>query len=419
VHSSGRVAAVRASGLLESGPEAAFNRITRLATTVLGTPMIALTIVDDVRSWLKGAPEPAALCTPDGTFERPVEDVACQLVVNSAAEVCVPDTQVDLRLRDLPQIKEFGARAWLGTPITDADGYVLGNLCAMDTVVHHWTDVERECLRTLALIANSEIALRSALAAAEHHAAEAAELAEILEQSLIPGRPPNVPGVEIGTAFRAAGTGVDVLGDFFDVIPRGESFGLVLGDVSGHGATAARATAMARSAVRTAAHIVADPVQVLRTVNAVLREWFAGRTAFVTAVYATLQPVGSTVWRATLVSGGHPPGFVHRAGGTVEMLGGGGTVLGVLSDVPLGTQEVTLGPGDCLVLYTDGITEARPPDGVDQFDEPGIVGVLSALPPDTDAGSVAAAVLRGALDHAREILDDDAGVVVVRIAAGT
>ena len=95
----------------------------------------------DVRSWLKGAPEPAALCTPDGTFERPVEDVACQLVVNSAAEVCVPDTQADLRLRDLPQIKEFRARAWLGTPITDADGYVLGNLCAMDTVVHHWTDV--------------------------------------------------------------------------------------------------------------------------------------------------------------------------------------------------------------------------------------------------------------------------------------
>ena len=94
---------------------------------------------------------------------------------------------------------------------------------------------------------------------------------------------------------------------------------------------------------------------------------------------------------------------------------GGGTVLGVLADVPLGTQEIALEPGDCLVLYTDGITEARPPGCVDQFDEPGVVGALSALPLDSDTEFVAAAVIRGALEHAHETLDDDAGVVVVRI----
>jgi len=60
------------------------------------------------------------------------------------------------------------------------------------------------------------------------------------------------------------------------------------------------------------------------------------------------------------------------------MLRGGGTVLGVLADVPLGTQEIALEPGDCLIVYTDGITEARPPGGVDQFDEPGVVAVRIA-----------------------------------------
>ena len=104
-----RVAAVRASRLLETGPEEAFNRLTRLASMILDTPMVALTIVDDVRSFLKGAPDPSLLCGPDGTYEAPVADAACQVVINTGGLVCAPDVRDDPRLRDLPQIHDFGA----------------------------------------------------------------------------------------------------------------------------------------------------------------------------------------------------------------------------------------------------------------------------------------------------------------------
>lgn len=87
----------------------------------------------------------------------------------------------------------------------------------MDTEVRYWTPTERESLRLLA-DGRQQIAPRAALAAAQHHADEAETLAEILEQSLVPAQPPTVDGVEIGISFRAGGVGVDVLGDFYDVI---------------------------------------------------------------------------------------------------------------------------------------------------------------------------------------------------------
>ena len=91
----------------------------------------------------------------------------------------------------------------------------------------------------------------------------------------------------------------------------------MIGDVCGQGAVAARATAMARAAVRTAAHSRPEPVRVLSVVNEVLHLWFGVRRSSVTAVYATLRPpVGSgtgAAWSVSVASGGHPPGFVLRS----------------------------------------------------------------------------------------------------------
>jgi hypothetical protein len=315
VRSAERVAAVRASRLLETGPEEAFNRLTRLGSAILGTPVVALTVVDDVRSFLKGAPDPGLICGPGGTYESPIDDAACHLVIDSGEVVRIPDTRADPRVRDLPQIRDFSAASWLGVPVLDPDGHVIGNLCAMDSTVRHWTDTEIETLGTLALAAGGEIALRLALRAADRHAAEASELADILEQSLIPTQAPELPGVHFGIHFTAGGTGVEVMGDFYDVFPvcNGAGFGVVIGDVCGQGALAARTTAMARSATRTAAHTEADPVQVLGIVNEVLHVWFAGHISFLTAAYATfeeiLRPAGRPrAWRVSLASAGHPPG---------------------------------------------------------------------------------------------------------------
>jgi phosphoserine phosphatase RsbU/P len=419
VTSPGRVAAVHASGLMTTGPEEAFNRLTRLASMILDTPMVALTIVDDVRSFLKGAPDPDLLCGPDGTFQQPVGDTACHVVVDTGGLVCAPDVSLDPRLRDLPQIHAFGAAAWVGVPVLDPDGRVLGNFCAMDKVVRKWTPSDIEALRTLALAAGGEVALRLALRTAEHHADEAEELAEILQESLIPAQAPRVAGVRFGVRFRSGGTGGEVMGDFYDVIPARGGFGVVIGDVCGKGASAARTTALGRSAVRTAAHSEPDPTAVLHTLNDVLHVWFGARRSFLTAIYATFSRNAdestSADWEVCVASGGHPPGFVHRADGGVEQLEGGGRVLGITADCPIHQQLVSLAPGDSVVFYTDGVSEARRHGKGSQFGEPGVVDVLTGIAPDADADTIAAAVADAAYAYADHHAADDSGVVVIRV----
>ncbi|GAY12744.1 PP2C family protein-serine/threonine phosphatase [Pseudonocardia sp. N23] len=403
-----RVAAVHLTRLLETGPEEAFNRITRLASIVLDTPMVALTVVDDVRSFLKGAPTPELLVGPDGTYESPVEDAACHLVVDSGDVVCVDDVSLDARLRDLPQINQFSAASWIGVPVRGPSGHVLANLCAMDSVVRRWSDLHRETLRNLALTAGNEITLRLAL-----H--EADRLADILQQSLRPEFPPQQAGADIAAQFRPGGTGVGVMGDFYDVFPVPGGFGVVIGDVSGKGAEAARTTALARSAVRTAAHSEPGPAAVLRTLDEVLHVWFGGRIGFVTVVYAVFtRPASSGPWAVTVASAGHPPAFVHRGDGTVEMLAGGGQVLGVLDKAQVATESVELDVGDRLVLYTDGVSEAHRAGDPDQFDEGGIARVLGATDPESGAEDTVHGLLDAAHAHARGGIGDDAGVVVVR-----
>ncbi|WP_345382368.1 GAF domain-containing SpoIIE family protein phosphatase [Pseudonocardia yuanmonensis] len=427
----GRVKAVHATRLMVTGPEEAFDRLTRVAAIVLRTPMIALTVVDDVRSFLKGAPHPEAITGPAGIYECSVYDAACHVVIDAGDEICAPDVSLEPRLRDLPQIKEFEAAAWLGVPVLDPDGYVVGNFCAMDRVVREWTDEQREALRGLARAAGGEIALRLALrdaaratVEAERRAAEAAELARTLQASLLPPAPPVVPGVAIGVRFEPGGTGVEVMGDFYDLVPVGGGFGLVVGDVCGKGAAAARTTALARSAVRTAALTEAldgGGEDVLRTVNEVLRGWFAdplfgGRVGFVSAVYATFhRPAAGGSWRVDVAGGGHPPGLVRRASGGIEHLSGGGMILGLAPDAVIGMQRLQLAVGDELVLYTDGVTEAHRVGEPEQFDEAGLAAVLAALPPDHPPQRTAEALLRAARGRADGRSPDDAGVVVVRI----
>ncbi len=226
--------------------------------------------------------------------------------------------------------------------------------------------------------------------------------------------PPHVPGTTIATRFSPGGTGVDVLGDFYDVVPLQDGFGVVIGDVCGKGPAAARTTAMARSAVRTAAHSESDPAVVLDTVNEVLLSWFGAGRSFVTAIYATFTRHGAG-WTVAIAGAGHPPAFVRRADGRVEQRPGGGRVLGLTAEHPTAIDVVELDPCDALVLYTDGITEARDAGGT-QFDEPGVARALGAggdaLP---EADEIADGLVAAAQRHAEGSNADDVAVVVVRV----
>jgi sigma-B regulation protein RsbU (phosphoserine phosphatase) len=117
--------------------------------------------------------------------------------------------------------------------------------------------------------------------------------------------------------------------------------------------------------------------------------------------------------RVEVAGGGHPPPILRRQGGAVEEVVVGGLFLGVLDDPPIATRRETLGPGDVLVLYTDGATESRR-DGV-MFEAGGVVDVVRGAPP--TAHDVAGAIEAAVLDHSGGVISDDLALLVIRNTA--
>jgi sigma-B regulation protein RsbU (phosphoserine phosphatase) len=216
--------------------------------------------------------------------------------------------------------------------------------------------------------------------------------------------------VQLAARYRAAGVGIELGGDFYDCFDTGgEGWAVVIGDVCGKGAEAAAITALARYTLRASVLHTRRPSQVLRELNeALLRQGLDYR--FCTALYAavTPRPDGCEV---VLATGGHPLPLLVRAGGTVEQAGEPGTLLGIVRDPEISEQRVVLRDGDALVLYTDGVTEASPADhalGPDRLAE------LLLSCDGRDAGAIAEAVERTAIQVQNGHLRDDVAVVVLR-----
>ncbi|MBB2947554.1 serine phosphatase RsbU (regulator of sigma subunit) [Actinoplanes lutulentus] len=352
---SGRLAAVRRTGLLDTGSEEAFDRLTRLAATLLGTPYAFVTIVDDTRSFWK-----SCIGVDGPERQNTVQESFCQYVVNSGAELIVPDTRADPLTADNPSNDSMGVAAWAGFPVRSPDGHVLGTFCAVDTVTRSWTPHDIEVLKTLAQAAAGEIALREAADEARAAAARAEQLADTLQQSLLPPMLPEIPGVEVAVRYRRATAGTaDVYGDFYDVFPSvRDAWAVVVGDVAGKGPQAAKVTALARYTLRAAAARCTTPSANLLTLNAALLGWYTDDPRFLTAIHATLRthPDGISV---RVSCGGHDPALIRRADGRIQSLGRHGLVLGWRSEPTLHDQRTVLRRGDSLVMFTDGVTEAR------------------------------------------------------------
>jgi PAS domain S-box-containing protein len=187
-------------------------------------------------------------------------------------------------------------------------------------------------------------------------------IARTLQQSLLPRALPEIPGAHLAARYRAAAEGQDVGGDFYDVFPLDDSrFGVAIGDVCGKGPEAAALTALARYTIRA----VADrgPAEVLALLNdSVLREQDSDER-FLTALFGVLE-VSDDKLALELAVGGHPPPFAVRADGRVESIAARGPLIGVMGAIAYTTTRVELGLGDKLVLYTDGLGDARAPEVV-------------------------------------------------------
>src|SRR5262245_25180482 len=203
-----------------------------------------------------------------------------------------------------------------------------------------------------------DLALRAATAVdnARLHRTRSA-IAQTLQNSLLPPLLPEIPGVELGAVYRAAGEGYEVGGDFYDVFSTSDGHWFaVIGDVQGKGAEAAAVTALARYTIRAAAVRRRSPAAILRWVSEVMlrREYPDDRFCTIACVHLDLTREPA---RLTTACGGHPLPLVLRAGGEVQPVGVPGTLLGLVERVELEDRSTDLHPGDTLVLYTDGLTE--------------------------------------------------------------
>jgi len=235
------------------------------------------------------------------------------------------------------------------------------------------------------------------------------EVADALQASLLPRELRQIPGTEVAAAHVAATGDQEVGGDFYDVYPAGDGWGIAIGDVCGKGEDAAAVTAAARHAIRAFAHTDPGPGAVLRRANEVmLAEEFGGR--FVTAA------VGQLSWRrrrlhVVLGSAGHPGPVLIGPDGRTRRLRGGGLPLGIFPEAEPAGEEFDLSPGDVLFLYTDGLTGACGPDMV--FFEDRLTDELAVLAGKAPSVLVSR-VQELALEFCRGELRDDMTMLAVR-----
>jgi serine phosphatase RsbU (regulator of sigma subunit) len=239
---------------------------------------------------------------------------------------------------------------------------------------------------------------------------------------LLPAHLPEVPGMQLAATYRAGAEGVFVGGDTYDVLPLPDRRWMVLiADVCGTGAEAAAITALTRHTARAAAMVPhAAAADVLAAVNTALLHEPSEPLRFVTACCLVLEADGDR-HRTTLSVAGHPLPLLRTDRGRVVEAGSPGIPLGVLPGVTFAESVVDLPPGATLVLYTDGVTEARN-DGGAQFGEDGLLAVLEALPSGDAQRTVAAvsAAVEDQLSGSRHEADDLAvlALAVPLIAVG-
>ncbi len=241
------------------------------------------------------------------------------------------------------------------------------------------------------------------------HQRHAEQLARTLQRSLSPPRLPQIPGLDVAVHYEPSAP-EEVGGDFYDLFPLSAArAGFFLGDVCGKGPAAAAVTSLARYTMRTAAMLRETPDAILSDLNAALLMEGARAMQTCTAVYGQLD-LGVEDARVTLAVGGHPPALVVRARGAVQSTPAHGTLLGAVGDPAFVTCELSLDPGDAIVVCSDGIHDIEL-DGV-RVDEQRVLEILSGTP-GADAQALVDRLVDG-LRAARRPLRDDVAIMVLR-----
>ncbi|MFJ9783186.1 PP2C family protein-serine/threonine phosphatase [Amycolatopsis sp. NPDC101161] len=249
------------------------------------------------------------------------------------------------------------------------------------------SDGEAQLIRTTVFDARDRRAYEQELLRARDEAERERDrvqrLARTLQQTLLPPAPAEVPGMQVAAYYHPASAD-EVGGDFYDLFPvTGDTWGFFLGDVSGKGAQAAVVTSLARYTLRAAAVHDPDPTVALGILNTALNQQFqSDDPRYCTVVNGRIRPDGDRA-TITLAGGGHPPALLIPADGAARFLPlRGGQLVGALPGARFVSLDVHLAPGDTLLLYTDGLTEARA-DGRTRYSEEQLREDLTGLAPTT------------------------------------
>jgi serine phosphatase RsbU (regulator of sigma subunit) len=231
---------------------------------------------------------------------------------------------------------------------------------------------------------------------------------DTMQRSLLPRSQPKLPGLELGAVY-ASSARVEVGGDVYDflTLPDGR-LAVALGDVTGHGIDATADMAMAKYVFRSLTREHPDPGDFLAFANEVAVGEL-GAEKFVTMAYLTIEPQSGELVAA---SAGHPQPRLVRPDGTVATIEAGGLALGIESGQSYAEVRAQLDPGALVVLYTDGVVEARAGDG-ELWSRERLDACLVANR-ELTATEVADRVIAACREFAGGDLEDDCAIVVVK-----
>jgi phosphoserine phosphatase RsbU/P len=435
-----RARAVRRYRVLDMPPDRVFDRIATLAARICATPMAKVSIVDHDRIWLMAV---HGLNPAIRQLDR--EDGLCAAVIEDQIPQVAGDALADPRTAGKSFVRDNNIRFYACAPITTSDGYRLGTVSVMDSDVREATEDQLDALRDLAEIVMEQLEwrLRSIGAIQDERrlrdAAEGArddaqldlddarserdeaqldrdgavrdrdiaererdliqQYATALQQTLLPPSLPDVRGMELASHYYPASPS-QIGGDFYDVFALGDNrWAFFIGDVEGHGVGAAVATSLIRYTLRAAALHYSDPTEALAELNSVLLREMEPRR-FCTVLYGTFRPApDGDGFEVNMATGGHLPALLldPSTGSVDQVRSRSGMLVGALRRAEFYACTVQVRPGQTLLMYTDGIVEAR--RGATPFDEEtlaafsveraglgaaGLVGELATLIPKLD-----------------------------------
>ncbi len=292
-----------------------------------------------------------------------------------------------------------GLRSLLAVPLL-ARGRAIGVLIVFANNPGAFSTEDMNVLQTFA--SQAALAIDTARLYGREH-----EVSRVLQESILPERNPDLAELEAGSVYQPGSAEATIGGDYYDLFRGpGGSIWFSIADVCGKGVRAATKTSMIKYVIRALVVAGHSPSKIVSEVNNMIAEHDDPSDIVTVWLGCFVPSTGVLSW----ADGGHPPGLLRRIDGSIEPLSVTGPLLGAQSDLSYDEGSTTLRAGDTILLYTDGVTEAR--RGSIFYGEERVRDVLAGdeAPPD-----MAESLLKSVCDYAAGELRDDVAVLVLRV----